>query len=269
MELFDALKFEIKKTWRGMLIFGGVIGGLFLILVAIYDPAIFENYNDIIASFPPELLGFLGGQVDLGTFPGYFNMYVFEFAWMWYGLYLILKVAQDIPGEMENKTIDLVLSKPIKRWEYVLSKQIQHIITILVVLVMSFLLILVAVGFNSNIVFADVDFGGVMLSFAWLAILLWAIESTVLLISTVFRRRHATSIGFALIMVLWFIPAFSGSIPIDNIEYISIFHYFNTRVILIDGLFTNVLRDILILIGWSVVMSAGAIIYFAKRDIPV
>ncbi len=269
MELFDALKFEIKKTWRAMLIFGGVIGGLFLLLVAIFDPAIFESYNEIIASFPPELLGFLGGQVDLGTFEGFFNMYVFEFAWMWYGLYLILKVASDIPTEMDEKTIDLVLSKPIRRWEYVLSKQIQHIITIIVVVLFSALLCVAAIAFNPHIVFADFNFGGMALSFAWLILLLWAIESAVLLISTIFRRRIATAIGFALIMLLYFIPAFSGSIPIDNIEYISIFHYFNSRVIMIDGLYTNVVRDMLILTGWSVVMSAGAIIYFSKRDLPV
>ncbi|MBN2156053.1 MAG: ABC transporter permease subunit [Candidatus Lokiarchaeota archaeon] len=269
MELFDALKFEIKKGWKSMLIFGGVIGLLFLVLVAMYDPAIFEHYNEIIESLPPELLGLLGGQVDLGTFSGYFNMYTLEFAWMWFGLYLILKVAQDIPGEMENKTIDLVLSKPIKRWEYVLSKQLHHIITIFVAVTIPLGLSLAAIGFNTKILNTNVNFGGILLSYLWLTILLWAIESTVLLISTVFRRRSATAIGFAVIMVLWFIPAFSGSIPIDNIEYISIFQYFNTRVILIDELMTNVVRDILILVGWSVVMSVCAIIYFMKRDIPV
>ena len=70
-------------------------------------------------------------------------------------------------------------------------------------------------------------------------------------------------------MVFWFIPAFSGSIPVENIEYISIFNYFNTRTILIDGVMTNVVRDILILFGYTFVMSAGAIIYFSKRDIPI
>ena len=269
MELFDSLKFEVKKTWRGMLIFGGVVGILFFLILMVFDPVIFANYNEIIESMPPEVVGFLGGIVDLTTFGGYVNMYMFEFAWMWFGLYIILKVAQDIPGEIDNKTIDLVMSKPIRRWEYVLSKQLQHIITIFGAIVVSLLLILAAMGLNSNIIFTDVDIPGLFISMLWLAVLLIAIESTVLLISTIFRRRIATAVGFAVIMVFWFIPAFSGSIPIENIEYISLFNYFNTRIIMIDGLMTNVLRDILILLGWTVVMSAGAIIYFSKRDIPV
>lgn len=269
MELFDALKFEIKKTWRGMLIFGGVVGLFISLELGFYDPILFESLEEILASLPPEILALLGNQVNFGTFEGFANVYLFGFAWLWWGLYLILKVAQDIPGEMENKTIDLVLSKPIRRWEYVLSKQIQHIVTIIVALLIGFLFTLSVIAFNPHIIFADVHYNRLILSFVWTAILLITIESNVLLISTIFRRRIATAIGFAFVMIMWFIPAFSANIPIDNIEYISFFNYFETSSLMIDGLMTNVVRDMLILVGWSISMSAGAIIIFSKRDLPV
>jgi len=269
MQLLDALKFEIKKTYRGMIIFGGVVGLLFLMEIGIYDPALFENLNDLFSTLPPEIVALLGSQVDLGTFEGYSNLYLFEFAWLWYGLFLILKVSQDIPGEMENKTIDLVLSKPIHRWEYVLSKQIQHIITIITALSISFAFLLAGIALNPNIVFMDVYFDRILISFGWVAILLLVIESTVLLISVIFRRRIATAIGFVFIMIMWFIPSFSANIPIENIEYISFFNYFDTSSLMIDGLMTNIVRDMLILAGWAIAMSAGAIIIFSKRDLPV
>ena len=269
MEIFSVLKFELKRNWKSILIFAGVVGGLILVMTAIFEPLLFSNYNDIMEGMPPELLAMIGGLVDLSTFEGYFNLYIFEFAWMWYGLYLILKVAQDIPGEMENKTIDLVLSKPIKRWEFVLGKQLQHIATIFTTMLISALCTLIGIAINSNVNASEVDIGGFMICFVWLGILLLAIESTVLLISTMLGSKKSTAVGFGLVMGLWFISAYSGSLPIENIEYISFFTFFDSRAILIDGVLAGTLGNILILIAYSVVLSIIAIVYFTKRDIPV
>jgi ABC-2 type transport system permease protein len=269
MEIFSVLKFELKRNWKSILIFAGVIGGFILIMVSIFDPILFSEYNDIMSNVPPELLDMIGGLVDMSTFEGFFNLYIFEFAWMWYGLYIILMVAQDIPGEMENKTIDLVLSKPIKRWEFVLGKQLQHLITIITAMLFSALCTLGAIAINSDINASEVDIGGFIICFVWLGILLFAIESTVLLISTMLGRKKATAVGFAIVMGLWFISAYGGSLPIENIEYISFFTFIDTRAILIDGILAGTLGNILILIAYSVVLSIIAVVYFTKRDIPV
>ena len=170
---------------------------------------------------------------------------------------------------MENKTIDLVLSKPIKRWEYVFGKQLQHIITIIAVILSSVLCLLAAIAINPKIIAAEVDIAGFIIGFLWLSILLIAIESTVLLISTIFDSKKATMLGFAIVMGLWFISAYGANLPIDNIEYISIFTYFNPRAILIDGVLTDVLPNILILLVYGLVLSIFAMVYYTKRDIPV
>ncbi|QEE18077.1 ABC transporter permease subunit [Promethearchaeum syntrophicum] len=269
MEIFSVLKFELKRHYKSILIFSGLVGGFILIMSSIFEPTLFSEYNDIMSSVPPEFLDLIGGIVDLSIFEGFFNMYIFEFAWMWYGLYIILMVSQDIPGEMENKTIDLVLSKPIKRWEFVFGKQLQHIITIFSAILFSALFTIIAIFVNPNVNANEVHIGGFILSFVCLAILLLAIESTVLLISTTLGRKKATIVGFAIVMGLWFISAYSGSIPIENIEYMSFFTFFDTRTILVDGVFTGALGNILILFAYSVVLSTIAVVYFTKRDIPV
>ena len=269
MEIFSVLKFEIKRNYKSILIFSGLVGGFILLMSSIFEPEFFSGYNDIMSGLPPELLEFVGGLVDLSTFEGFFNLYIFEMSWMWYGLYLILKVATDIPAEMENKTIDLVLSKPIKRWEFVLGKQLLHIITIFAAILLSSLCTLIAIAANPNVNPTEVDIGGFILCFVLLGFLLLAIESTALVISTISGSKKSTIVGFAIVMGLWFITAYSGSIPIDNIEYISFFTYFDSRAILIDGVLTGILGNIFILLGYSVVLSAISIVYFTKRDIPV
>ncbi|MHA1729797.1 MAG: ABC transporter permease subunit [Promethearchaeota archaeon] len=269
MEIFSVLKFEIKKNYKSILIFATIIGGFLFMMTSIFEPILFANYNVIIVGMPEEVLALIGGLIDLSTFEGYFNMYIFELAWMWYGLYIILKVAQDIPGEIENKTIDLVLSKPIKRWEYVLGKQLQHITTIFAVIGFSALCTVGAIAINPNVNLVEVDIGGFIICFVWLGVLLFTIESAVLLISTILGSKKARSVGFTIVMGLWFISAYSGSIPIENIEYISFFTFFDTRTILIDGIFTETLGNVLILIAYSVILSIIAIVYFSKRDILV
>ena len=269
MHIFSVLKFELKRNFKSILIFAGVVGGFILMMAAIFEPGLFAEYNDIMAGMSPEILNMIGGLVDLSTFQGFFNMYIFEFAWMWYGIYLILKVAQDIPGEMENKTIDLVLSKPIKRWEFVLGKQLAHGATITAAILSSMLFTVVAIAVNANVGFEEVDLGGFMLCFLILGFLLITIESAVLLISTILGSKKATAVGFAVVMGLWFLSAYSGSIPVDNIEVISFFSYFDTRAILINGILDGILEDILVLVAYSAVFTTLAVIYFTKRDIPV
>ncbi|UYP44586.1 hypothetical protein NEF87_000871 [Candidatus Lokiarchaeum ossiferum] len=269
MEILSVLKFEIHRNIKSILIFAGVIGGFILLMSSIFEPAFFAEYNDIMSTISPEVLELIGGIVDMSTFEGFFNLYIFEFAWMWYGLYIILIVAQDIPEELEKKTIDLVLSKPVKRWEFVVGKQLRHLMTILTVLVFSVVFTLFAILINPNIIVAEVDIGGFIVCFVWLGVLLFAIESTVVLISTIFDRKKSTAVGFAIVMGLWFLSAYSGSIPVDNIEYLSFFTYFDSRSVLIDQDFTGTLGNILILFGYSLILSLLANIYFTKRDIPV
>ena len=270
MEIWSVLKFELRRKWKSILIFAGVIGGFILLMTTIFDPTLFSAYNDIMAGLPPEILDLVGGLADLSTFEGFFNMYIFEFAWMWYGLYIILFVAQDIPGEMENKTIDLVLSKPIKRWEFALGKQLEHLLTIIAVIFVSTLSTLGAIAINPNVILSEVDFGGYIICFLWLGILLFAIESTVLLISTMLGSKKATAAGFAIVMGLWFISAYGDNFgAIADIKYISFFTFIDTRAVLIDGVMTGVLGDILILLAYSAILSTIAVVYFTKRDIPV
>ena len=269
MELFSVLKFELKRNLKAILIFGGVVGGFILLMSMIFDPTLFAEYNDILEGVPPEILALIGGIVDLSTFEGFFNLYIFEFAWMWYGLYIILFVAQDIPGELEKKTIDLVLSKPIKRWEFVIGKQICHIITIFVAMLFSAVFTVISIAINPNIDASEVGLGGFMICFVWLGMLLVAMESTVLLISTIAGSKKATILGFGIVMGLWFISAYSGSIPIKNIEYISFFTFFDSRAVIIDGVMADIVAGILILLVYSAVFSTMASLYFTKRDIPV
>jgi ABC-2 type transport system permease protein len=269
MEILSVLKFEIQKGYKSLLLFSLIVGGFILLMLSIFDPTLFVSYNDILAGMPPEMQNLVGGLVDLSTFEGFFNLYIFEFAWMWYGIYIIIKVSQDLPSEIEGKTIDLILSKPIRRVEYIIGKQLYHILLIITAILSSIIFTIASIFLNPNINSETIEISGFVYSFIWLGILLIAIESTVLLISTILPGRKSMAVGFAVIMGLWFISAYSNSIPIENIDLISLFTYYSPKEIIIEGETANVLNNITVLIVWYIVTTLVALIYFDKKDIKI
>jgi len=56
---------------------------------------------------------------------------------------------------------------------------------------------------------------------------------------------------------------------LQGIKYTSIFYYFETSNLLVNQVWDNVLRDILILTGYSVFLVVASILVFNRRDIPV
>ena len=73
MEVFSVLKFEVKKNFKSILAFTGVIGGFVLLMNSLFDPTIFAYYNEIMNNMPPEVLDLIGGLTDLSTFEGFFT----------------------------------------------------------------------------------------------------------------------------------------------------------------------------------------------------
>ena len=73
-------------------------------------------------------------------------------------------------------------------------------------------------------------------------------------------------------MVLFFIVGTFYSYfeeDIQEIKRISLFFYYDPARILVSHSYENVLRDFLVLFGYSVVMVIASIVIFNKRDIPV
>ena len=151
-----------------------------------------------------------------------------------------------------------------------MGKQLEHLITIIAVIVLSIVSTLIAIAINPNVNTAEVDIGGFIICFIWLGFLLAAIESTVLLFSSMLGSKKATAVGFGVVMGLWFISAYGNNFgAIADIKYFSFFTYIDSRAVLIDGVMTGVLGDILILLAYSAILSTIAVVYFTKRDIPV
>ncbi len=239
--------------------------------MAIYDPTLFEDMEGLLEGYPEAIVQMVGQYISLTTFGGFLNVYLFSMTWFYFGFYFIIKAAQDIPKEIEDKTIDIILSKPIKRWKFVLGKYVRHVTTALILVVCSSLGVLIGVLVFPTIVPSQVFLDEIYTVFLWLFIFLVSMISTSLFFSTFLRSKRALTLSFAVIIFFYIIGIFWEAFPeaVHGMRFLSIFYYFETSNLLVNHVWDNVLLNILILTGYSVGMLALSVIVFNKRDIPV
>ncbi|MFX1275847.1 MAG: ABC transporter permease subunit [Promethearchaeota archaeon] len=237
----------------------------------IFNPGLFSKMAEYFENYPEVVLEMVGGQLALGEFGGFINTYIFSFAWMYFGIYLIMRASQDIPKEIDNKTIDLVLSKPINRWQFVIGKYFQHLTTTLLmtgaVALGLFLGIFTVPAINP----AEVYYNEVIIAILWLFLFLVALVSTGFFFSTFMSTRLSLAFSFGMMIFFYAIGSFSSLMPeaVQGIKYFSIFYYFLPSDLLIDHTLDFIWLHALVLVFYSVVITIIAGIIFNKRDIPV
>ena len=122
MKLIQTTIKEIRFNLKAIIILAVIFALFFLSFMMMYDPTLFEEMQTLLDSYPDAIKQMVGDYIALTTFGGFLNVYLFSMSWFYFGFYFIIKSAQDIPKEIEDKTIDIILSKPIKRWQFVIGK---------------------------------------------------------------------------------------------------------------------------------------------------
>ena len=271
MKLIQTTIKEIRYNIKAIIILALCFGLFFLAFMAIYDPTLFEDMEALIENYPEAILQMVGDYIALTIFGGFINVYLFSMTWFYFGFYFIIKTAQDIPKEIEDKTIDIILSKPIKRWKFVIGKYIRHIITAFIVVAFSSFGVLIGVFAFPTIIPSEVYFNEIYTAFFWLFVFLVALISTSLFFSTFLQSKRALTLSFAFIVFFYIVGIFWEAFPeaIQGIKFASIFYYFETSNLLVNHVWDNVLLNILILTGYSACMVGLSVLIFNKRDIPV
>ncbi|MCX7680478.1 MAG: ABC transporter permease [Anaerolineae bacterium] len=81
-----------------------------------------EFYDQMLRSFPPEALAFLGNIRSFATMDGYMTGSLLSYLPLVLAIYAIGAAVGLITGEIESGTMDVLLAHPIPRWQVVLEK---------------------------------------------------------------------------------------------------------------------------------------------------
>lgn len=135
---------EIKHTLRRLR--GSILGwgiGLFLygVLMAYFYSSLesMEGYNELLESFPPEMLAFFPSIYDFMTPAGYLDTYFFAYMPVIVGILAVSAGANLLVGDEEKGLLDLVISYPVSRSAIFWGRSIGLAIAIGLVMLISWL----------------------------------------------------------------------------------------------------------------------------------
>jgi ABC-2 type transport system permease protein len=260
-----------EKRWL-LLGFGfliGIFGYAMTIIIEVLDLSALE---DLLTAFPEleELLDMFG---DLTSPYGLLNAEVFAFYWIFVGFFFVyIASSTALPGDVEDKTIDLTLSKPISRSSYLMGKV--AFLYILIIGVQAIIFALIGLGMATSQPFIDVGlyWDRLLAVYAINIVHSGTLVMTALLFATItLSSKKTMGLALAIMFVMFFIGTFWGFFPEEQqvIKYISTWFYLSTSDLFVQGIFDNLLRDFLVLSGVNVALIVASLLVFRRRDIPV
>jgi len=110
-------KYTLLRRMRGQIIGWGIGLALYgLMMAALFDSIIgIEGFEEMIASYPPELMVFFGDLMSITTPAGYLDIYYFSYMTMIIGIFAAGAGAGLLVSDEEDGVLDLILAHPIGR----------------------------------------------------------------------------------------------------------------------------------------------------------
>lgn len=265
--MLRSLFLKTIRDLRGQILGWGLGTGLLgLFIIALY-PAFsdqMEMYTEMFQAYPPAFSAFFGDLANLAEWSGWLSVEFFSWVAPILAIFAVAAGTGLIAGEEERRTLDLLLSQPIRRWRVVAEKAAALAVAlVLVCLLAATCLVLSAVAIGQTdglgrLVLTTMDIVPITLACGTLA----------LMSSVVFRsRRLATSLSVAVAIGSWFVDSLGKVVDVlEPYRFLALFHYYNGGTILTGG---GELARAGVLLGLSAMFVAVSLVAFQRRDVSV
>ena len=268
---FSTVKELILEKKFTILILGGVIGLLSFFIIVMIEGMDLQAMEGFFSVYPEDLMAFLGDLEVVANPYGFWAMELLSFIWLYVGIYLIFMASSLLSRDVENKTIDLSLSKPISRYNFLGSKITFLYVFNMTVIGIFFLITLGSMASSPTFRTEGIFLERLFATYFSVVLFLGALAMVAKFSSTIFlSTKKSLAVGVMVLFIMFFLGEFYVYMDeaIQGIKYISIFHYYNPVDYLVkadSALFT---RDIIVLGIINGVLIAGSLFVFSKKDIP-
>lgn len=260
------LKRELKVNLKSLIIWTLSIGLLLFVTIATFSQMedSVKQMNDIVKSLPEAMVKAFGmDKMDITTIEGFYGTKGYIMITLFGSIYGIILGSNILAKEKDEKTIEVLLSKPIER-KYIAKEKIKALIlNILIFSIVNF--ILVYLGF---IIFSKSKVNlKLVLWFGFAPFLLnLMFASIAVLLSTLVKKgRGAFGISFGIIILAYFFNILSAiSKNLEWLGNISPFKYVDGAVIITNG--GMEVKNIIIMLVIIVVTLMSTVIIYDKKD---
>jgi ABC-2 type transport system permease protein len=133
---------EFKHTLRRMRgqIIGWSIGiGLYgYLMVALFDSIVgIEGFNELMASYPQEIIGFFGDLMAITTPKGYIDVYYFNYMPVIIGIFAVSAGASMLVRHEEEGILDLLMAYPVSRAGLFWGRLLGYLASVAIILLVS------------------------------------------------------------------------------------------------------------------------------------
>jgi len=270
---FSSVKELILEKKFMILILGGVIGLLSFFIIGMLEDLDLQSLDELLSMMGgmEELLNFFGGVAVMSNPYGFWSLEILGFIWLYAGIYLIFMGSSLLSQEVENKTIDLSLSKPISRYNFLGSKITFLYVSIMTIVGIFFLISLGSMAGSATFRAEGIFIERLFATYFSVVLFLGALAMVAKFSSTIFlSTKKSVAVGVMVLFIMFFLGEFYIYMDeaIQGIKYVSIFYYYNPIDYLINADSALFTRDIIVLGVINGVLIAGSLFVFSKKDIP-
>ena len=257
---------SVKNSWKGNMVLLLAFSGLVVMIISIY-PGMKESIDMWVDNLPGFAMTTFGrSTLEMSMVEGYLNIEFYQWGWVLIlGIYFAFISSSSISREIENKTIDMLLSNPVSRARVVLEKFLGLLPAIILMNVATPIVILGYLKYINEAIDMIYLFYTHFVSIFYLC----AICALGLLLSVIFdetRKANVLAIGVVSGMYIMEILSLISE-KYAGLGKISIIHYYDPGEILVHH--TIEITDVVILLIMTALLLTTAVLYFDKRDIAI
>lgn len=254
------------RRFRGQIIGWGIGLSLYAaFLVSFYDTLAeqSEQFEQLLRSYPPELIAFFGEASSLLTPEGYLTLEFFSYMPLIIGIFAVLAGSGLLASDEENGTLDLVMAHPISRTVLFVGRLLAFLAATIGILTIIWLGFIIAMNWST----LDVAPRDMAFPFLSLLAVLVLFGSLALVLSMVLPSRRSAAMISGVLMVASFFITSLARID-ENLERLARFsplNYYQSGEA-INGLNSTWFFGLL---AASLIFSLVAWWLFQRRDIRV
>jgi ABC-2 type transport system permease protein len=213
----------------------------------------------------PAFQALLGKTPDFTSFDGFMSMEAFGLSSLVICGYIGFLTASFLAGEIEMKTIDLLLAQPVTRVRLVIDRY-GALIPMIVLLVLA---LLAGVFIGTKYMNIDASYQWFAYALAFMGLFMLAFGAVSLFVSAILSDgRTAGIVSLGLLIVMYFMETVGQSVEkLDIVRSFSLFHYVGYSNILVYHDLS--VGNLAVLVGVTIVFVALAVLAFRCRDINV
>ena len=256
----------LKEKYRGILLLSFIFFAFAVTIMTVY-PVVVEGLKSFTELFEnPAFSAFRKSVTTMTSLEGFLTLELYQWGIeLFLAGYTIFFAASLVAGEIEDKTIDLLLANPVSRTRVLLEKYFALIVMIILVNIV----LLVGVLIGAAYIKEDIDVTWLVYTHGLLMPFLLAVGSYATVLSVVFDdSRKAFSVGFGILMGSFIV--YSVSLMSEKYTFVAkvtLFHYFDPGKVLIFHEIEWGAHAILLAV--AVILLGLAVTWFKRRDISV